>query len=160
MAERPLKDWERKKILERDNYTSQMRHYSEEKGWHTGCDNCPCPEHQFVEVHHVNPNGNGGSNDPPNLLTIFRCEHTGKRCDGSLVDPSEDFVVHPDMVEGFKNYRKGNTNAIAEVMQARKPLKEKGDIYWDTTHDAEMKQTAEERTLNAVNNGWQWKKKR
>lgn len=147
---------QRQAIIERDNHTSQMRHYSEEKGWHTECpNNCPVEKiKRKLNVHHVNPNGNGGSNDATNLLTIYECEHTGKKCNGELVDPEEKFVVHPDMIEGFKNYRKGNKNAIAEVMQKRKPLKERGEIYWNTDHDAEMQQTAIERTLNALNLGW------
>ncbi len=134
-----------------------MRHYSEEKGFYTGgnCDGCisklRAPK---LQVHRVDPNGNGGSNDAENLITVFECEHVGKRCDGTLIDDNSAFVIHPDMVAGFKQYRKGNKNAIAEVMIKRAPLKERGEIYWSTEHDVEMKETAVERTQNAVSKGW------
>jgi hypothetical protein len=132
-----------------------MRHYSEDCGFYSGCRECPIKEPKpKLHVHHVNPHGNGGSNDATNLLTIFECEHTGRMCDGSLADVTKKFVVHPDMVTGLRNYRKGNKNAIVEVMVKRKPLKEAGLIYWNTEHDEEMQQTAIERTQNAVARGW------
>lgn len=155
-----LTENQRRAIIERDNHTSQMRHYTEQCGFKPGCIDCPLPEQQKLHVHHVDPHGNGGTNDAVNLLTIFECEHVGKKCDGSLVDPTEKFVVHPDMVEGLKRYRKGDKYAIAKVMSAREPLKEHGDVYWNPDHDAEMKETAVERTLNALNNGWVYPKRR
>ncbi len=151
-----LTDKQRQAILQRDNHTSQMRHYSEEKGFTTGCqNNCPVEEiKRKLHVHHVNPHGNGGSNDATNLLTIYECEHVGKKCDGSLVDTTKSFVIHPDMVEGLKKYRAGNKNAIMEVMIKRQPIKESGGIYWNTDHDQEMQETAIQRTQNAVSRGW------
>lgn len=158
-----LTDSQKKKILERDEYTSQMQHYSEKGGFQKGCKDCPVAKKGLkrkLNVHHINPNGNGGSNDPQNLITVFECEHTGKMCDGKLVDPNKKFVIHPDMLRGFFEYRKGNKKAIQEVMDRRRPLKENGEIYWNTDHDAELKQTAIERTLNAVNLGWIYKSKK
>lgn len=157
-----LKAWQKKKILERDNYESQLQHYDEKTGFTKGCKDCPYKDKskRKLNVHHINPNGNGGSNDATNLITVYECEHTGKMCDGKLVDPKKKFVIHPDMLRGFFEYRKGNKNAIQEVMDRRRPLKENGEIYWSTDHDAELKQTAIERTLNAVNLGWMYKKKR
>ena len=150
-----LTQGQRNAIVQRDEGTSQMRHYSEEQGFHKGCAECPSKKGQpKLQVHHINPNGNGGSNDPQNLNTIFECEHTGKMCDGKLADPNKKFMVHPDMLQGFAEYRKGNKKAIQEVMVRRKPLKEHGEIYWSTDHDEEMAQTAVERTLNALNLGW------
>ena len=75
----PLTDAERKSILERDNYTSQMRHYSEEEGWHTGgyCEDETWQSCNDVHVHHIIPRGNGGTNNPENLITLFACEHVG-----------------------------------------------------------------------------------
>jgi hypothetical protein len=77
---------QRQAILERDDYTSQMRHYSEEKGFYNNeaCpyDGQPC---DHLSVHHVLPVREGARrgmkpedvNDPSNLITIFSCEHTG-----------------------------------------------------------------------------------
>jgi hypothetical protein len=76
---------QRADILSRDDYTSQMRHYSEEKGWHTGgycedggldCDN--------LQVHHIQPQGtfenyhDPEKDSPNNLITLFECEHSGR----------------------------------------------------------------------------------
>lgn len=69
---------QREAILERDEHTSQMRHYSEEKGWHTGgyCidggENCT-----DLHIHHIVPQREGGSDEPENLITLFACEHVG-----------------------------------------------------------------------------------
>lgn len=69
---------QRKAILKRDNNHSQMRHYSEEKGWYKN-ENCPydgkpCTK---LEVHHIVPQHLGGEDEPNNLLTISACEHRG-----------------------------------------------------------------------------------
>lgn len=77
----------RKKILERDNHTSQMRHYDEEKGWHTGgyCDDggegC-----ENLHVHHITPQRMGGKDEPDNLITVFSCEHNGVCPDEKIKD--------------------------------------------------------------------------
>lgn len=162
MAERPLTQAERRSILERDEYTSQMRHYTEDGGFQKGCRDCPIKDKgkRKLQVHHVNPNGNGGSNEPENLITVYECEHTGKMCDGTLADPNKKFVIHPDMLRGFFEYRKGNKKAIQQVMERRKPLKEKKEVYWNTDHDAEMAETAVERTQNAISLGWIFKRKK
>jgi hypothetical protein len=69
---------QRAAILDRDNHQSQMRHYSEEKGWHTGgyCEDggVGCTH---LEVHHTTPQGVGGEDTPENLITLYKCEHTG-----------------------------------------------------------------------------------
>lgn len=132
-----------------------MRHYSEEKGFHTGCqNNCQVPAIlRKLHVHHVNPHGNGGSNDATNLLTIYECEHTGRKCDGTLIG-DKSFVVHPDAVEAFKRYRAGVITAFKDMMIKRKPLKESGAIYWNTDHDEEMQETAIQRTQEASARGW------
>lgn len=162
MAERPLTQAERRSILERDEYTSQMRHYSEKRGFYKGCAECPLKgkSKPKLQVHHVNPNGNGGANEPENLITVNECEHVGKRCDGTLVYDSSSFVIHEDMRQGFEEYRKGDKKAIQRVMERRKPLKENGEVYWNTDHDAEMAQTAVERTQNAISLGWIFKRKK
>jgi len=68
------RDW----IIERDEGTSQMRHYSEEKGFynHKACphDGEPCGH---LEIHHILPRRVGGGASADNLLTVFKCEHTG-----------------------------------------------------------------------------------
>lgn len=69
---------QRKAILERDDNTSQMRHYSEEKGWHKGgyCEDEGegCTD---LHVHHIKPQRSGGNDEPENLITLFACEHVG-----------------------------------------------------------------------------------
>lgn len=162
MAERALTDSERKSILLRDENTSQMRHYTEKGGFQKGCKDCPLKGKgkPKLQVHHINPNGNGGANEPTNLITIYECEHNGRRCDGTLADSSKTFVVHPDMKQGFEEYRKGNKRAIQEVMERRKPLKQNKEVYWNTEHDAEMTETAFERTMNAISLGWIFKRKK
>jgi hypothetical protein len=76
---------ERLSILQRDDFHSQLRNYSEEKGFHTNenCpyDNRPCPH---LEVHHVLPVGAGGKNEPENLITLFSCQHVG-RCPSNRI---------------------------------------------------------------------------
>lgn len=158
-----ITDSQRKKILERDEHTSQMRHYSEKGGFQKGCGDCPLKgtTGKKLQVHHINPNGNGGTNDPQNLITVFECEHTGKMCNGKLADPKKKFIIHEDMLQGFSEYRAGDKSAIRKVMERRQPLKEHGEIYWNTDHDEEMAQTAKERTDNAVASGWKfWGRKK
>ena len=156
---RRQKQW----ILTRDNNTSQMRHYSEEKGWHCkdpttceGCDGKGCPRH----VHHINPQGNGGSNRPNNLITLFSCEHIGRKGNGDTVDPEKEFVVHPDNIRALKEYRAGNKDAYNELMDERSEKTKRGEPYWSTDHDIEMAQTAEERTNNEVAKGKKFTKKK
>lgn len=78
---------QREAILERDNHTSQMRHYSEEEGWHTGgyCEDggegC-----SHLAVHHIKPQREGGSDEPENLITLFECEHVGRCPSGKIRD--------------------------------------------------------------------------
>jgi len=83
--ELPLTKNQREAILERDDYHSQMRHYSEGRGWYKNdvCpyDGEPCPH---LHVHHIQPQRAHGGNDPTNLITIFECEHTG-RCPSNRI---------------------------------------------------------------------------
>lgn len=71
---------QREWVLRRDDYHSQMRHYSEEKGWYKNenCpyDNYPCDQ---LEVHHIKPMRMFGprGNSPENLITLHGCEHQG-----------------------------------------------------------------------------------
>jgi len=75
-AKRRLTRKQREAILRRDDYHSQMRHYSEERGWYVN-ENCPYDGEPCanLHVHHIQPVRAGGTNDPENLITIFSCEH-------------------------------------------------------------------------------------
>ena len=78
---------QRRAILERDNHTPQLRHYSEEKGWHKGglCSDGEQGKCDHLHVHHIKPQGvmkdanasRDDINDPYNLITTGACEHTG-----------------------------------------------------------------------------------
>ena len=74
---RPLTAKLRKAILERDNFTSQIRTYTEEDGWTNRgyCEDDSTCAH--LEVHHISPRGQGGGNVPENLITLFKCQHVG-----------------------------------------------------------------------------------
>jgi len=78
---------QREAIFERDDFTSQMRGYSEEKGWHIkegycadGGETC-----EWDHVHHEIPRGFGGTNTPENLITVHSCLHVGK-CPGGRIE--------------------------------------------------------------------------
>jgi hypothetical protein len=145
---------QRREIIERDDGQSQMRHYSEEQGWHTLP---PCePDGCKLQVHHIQLQRDGGQDVPDNLITLAQCEHTGKRCDGTMVDPTQDFVVHPDVIDAVNAYRGGVKNAFELMAQARNEVLGQGEIYHNPDHDAEMAETALERTLNAVAAGWRF----
>jgi len=83
--DRGLTKGQRLAILRRDNYMSQMRHYSEEKGWYK---NYACPydgkKCDHLHVHHIVPKHIGGEDVPDNLITLYECEHTG-RCPGRRI---------------------------------------------------------------------------
>lgn len=156
---------ERKAILKRDNFTSQLRHYTEEGGFKPpkGCiyDGKPCT---LLQVHHIDTQRNGGGDTPDNAITLYQCEHVGKCNQGRIhgekyVDPQKQFVVHEDMIRAFKEYAAGNTLAFQEMAERRNDLVAQGYLYHNTDHDAEMFQTAKERTLNALANGWIWPKR-
>lgn len=139
-----------------------MRHYSEEKGFYKrtreDCQVCVTTGKECgLQVHHINPRGNGGGNTPRNLITLFTCEHIGKRADGSLVDTHKEFVVHPDTVEAAKEYRAGNKSAYIDMAKKRDVIYQAGEPYWNTDHDVEMQETANENTDNAVGTGWRFR---
>lgn len=150
---------QRKAILERDNNTSQMRHYSEESGFApTPVEKCKACNGKGcgLQVHHIDPRRNGGGDTPDNLITLFACEHIGKKANGELADTSEEFVVHPDTTDALRSYRKGNKKAFQEMSTKRDIKLQHGEIYWNPDHDEEMKETAVERTQSAVAKGWKW----
>lgn len=157
-------DRQRRAILERDNYQGQMRHYDEVQGWHTGG---YCPEWQScdsVHVHHITPqrvaNINGWSrediNDPDNLITLYSCEHTGQCPRRYPIDPYNHFVVHPDVIEAMHEYPMLKGQAFENMGAKRDELLSQGIAYWNTDHDAEMYETAVERTILAESQGWHY----
>lgn len=149
---------QRQAILDRDNNTSQMRHYDERKGWVKGK---PCATSECaLQVHHIETQRNGGEDDPSNLITILECEHNGRCRTGEILDPEKTFIVHPDMPEVFQEYRKGNKNAFAQMFAKRNAKKEANEAYWNTEHDSEMAETASDNTKSAITKGWKWPWKR
>lgn len=84
-SRKPLTKGQRNAILNRDNYRSQMRHYSEDRGWYKNevCpyDREPCSS---LQIHHITPVRAGGKNEPDNLITISECEHVGKCKDNRI----------------------------------------------------------------------------
>lgn len=150
---------QRDSILERDNHHSQMRHHDESGGMAPmnekrckACNGQGCK----LQVHHIETQRIGGEDVPENLITLYECEHNGKLANGEFVDPNTDFVVHPDMITTFKEYRKGNKNAFAEMFTKRSQTIAKGEAYWNTDHDQEMAETARERTKSATIKGWKF----
>ena len=82
-----LTEKQRKAILERDDHTSQLLHYSEEEGFHRGgyCGDETWKTCSNLHVHHIRPQGvdkdaglsREDRDDPRNLITLFKCEHVG-----------------------------------------------------------------------------------
>jgi hypothetical protein len=74
---------------------------------------------------------------------------------GKFVDPEKAFIVHPDMVDFFTSYgERGMT--FEDVKKMRDWLTSNNEPYWNTDHDAEMLETAEERTRIAAAQGWKF----
>lgn len=82
---KPLTKAQREAILQRDEHTSQMRHYSEDRGFYN---NKACPYDNnlctSLQVHHIQPRRAHGGNEPENLITIFECEHVGRCKDNRI----------------------------------------------------------------------------
>lgn len=151
-----LTEKQRQAIIIRDEETSQMRHYSEQKGFFKkkkedclNCDGQGCG----LQVHHIDPRRNGGGDEPNNLITLFQCEHNGKKKKG-FADPKTEFVVHEDMIDVFKKYRNGDKKAFQKMSEERTAKLQSGIIYWNPDHDEEMLETAQERTKKATLLGW------
>lgn len=157
-------DRQRQAILERDEYQGQMRHYNEDRGWFTG-GYCDVPlSCQSLHVHHIVPqrilSAQGYTreeiNDPTNLITLYSCEHTGQCPHGKCVDPGSDYVVHPDVITAMHEYGALKGQAFENMAALRNQMIEEGIEYWNTDHDAEMSETAIERTINASSHGWHY----
>jgi hypothetical protein len=76
---------------------------------------------------------------------------------GKFLDTRKAFTVHPDMQTFFEQYGQGMT--FEEVRKLRDEMLANGEPYWQTDHDPEMKETAEERTKVAAARGWRWPRK-
>lgn len=138
-----------------------MRHYSEERGFHQegycGEESKNCPH---LHCHHIKPHrtNNGASENPRNLITLSSCEHNGicpsRKIRGGLkggkyTDDRKHFTVHPDIRDATMNY-KGSGNVFQEVFKKREEKLKRGEKYWNTDHDVEMKQTARERSITGL----------
>lgn len=157
----PFTEKQRRWIIARDDERSQMRHYSEESGWHvknpSTCRHCGGEGCQ-LHVHHIVPQRVGGEDSPYNGITLYQCEHIGRTPTG-LIDPSKEFVVHPDMIDAFKNYD-GTNSSFISVFRTRDALARVEIPFHNTDHDVEMLQTATERTDNKIMSGHPWPIKR
>lgn len=159
---------QRESIIERDGGRSQMRHYSEERGFFQS-DPSTCKECEGkgckLQVHHIEPQRYAQAvlnllatdyDEPYNLITLYECEHNGRLADGTFADPKTDFVVHPDMIDTFKAYRAGDTKAFDKMFARRNELLAQGLAYWNPLHDDEFKEVARILTDNAVTQGWRF----
>ena len=165
---KPLSKSQREAILKRDDYQSQMRHYTEEKGWHTGgyCEDGGegCTN---LEVHHIKPRRTCETQEEAdnarNLITLYSCEHTGvckdrkmKEGGGKYTDSQHHTTINSDMRDARKNYKGRGGNTFAETFRRRNEMleRDKNIKYWDHDHDIEMRETAEERTVINAIKGW------
>ena len=172
MSERikPLSKAQRDAIVARDDGQSQMRHYTEEKGWYTGgyCEDGGegCND---LQVHHIKPRRTcetqEEADNPRNLITLYACEHNGKckdrkikRGDGKYTNEQHHTTVHSDMRDAIKNYKgnKRDDNSFQQTFKRRNEMiaKNKDVVYYDPDHDTEMTETAEERTVVGAIKGW------
>jgi hypothetical protein len=79
--------------------------------------------------------------------------------EGDKYLPDEEFCVHPDIKETMKNY-KGDRRIFGKLFKQRDEQLEGGEPFWNTDHDVEMKETAEQRTLQASMEGWVYPSKK
>lgn len=162
----------RKSILERDNHTSGMLHYSEQDGWYTG-GYCldrgnDCAD---IHIHHIDPQRNGGGDTALNTIALYACEHIGickaariipqlaipvvDRKPNKYVDPNKAFVVHPDITEAFMSYD-GTGDPFKDTFKARNEALARGEKYWNDGHDAQFREHARARSIDAglIAAGW------
>lgn len=73
------------------------------------------------------------------------------------VDPEKAFVVHPDMGRALRDYRPDG-DSLGEVFEWRDQMASSGEEYWNTDHDDEMRETAENRSKDAgiITSGWRF----
>ena len=62
---------------------------------------------------------------------------------GKWIDTQKKFVIHQDILEGLMHYEPDN-NSLKDVFEGRDKMTQEGQEYWNTDHDEEMRQTAEE----------------
>lgn len=167
-----LTEKQRHSIIERDWGTSQLLHYNEKEGWYKGG---YCAERggdcTDLHAHHIDPQRNGGGDTELNIILLYACEHVGickqarliselaipvaDRKPNKYVDPEKAFVVHPDITEAFMNYN-GTEDPFKAVFAARQAALDRGEVYWNTDHDEQFRQTARERSMDAeiIAAGW------
>lgn len=153
---------QRRLIIERDNGKPAMRHYDEDRGWHTG-GYCGSDECDHLQVHHIDTQRNGGGNTSDNLITLAQCEHTGvcptRQIIGGVRNGKytndQQFVVHPDIREAMMNYT-GDRSSFSEIFSRRDQCVADGETYHNDDHDSEMAETALQNTLAAIARGWKF----
>jgi len=57
---------------------------------------------------------------------------------------ADKFVIHPDQKEWLKNYS-GDPRELEAMFRLRSEALQAGVDFWNTDHDAEMKETARDR---------------
>lgn len=167
-----LTEKQRHSIIERDWGTSQLLHYNEKEGWYKGG---YCRERggdcTDLHIHHIDPQRNGGGDEPNNLITLYACEHVGickqnrivpevalhieGKKQGKFVDPERAFVVHPDITRAFLGYD-GTDDYFKKIFHDRDERVKNGEYYWNTDHDEQFARTARERSIDAdmIAGGW------
>lgn len=68
--DRNIPDPVRGRVLRRDGFACQNCGWTQEQ-WHNA-------DPRFLELHHLDPHGKGGSNEPPNLITLCNICHDDK----------------------------------------------------------------------------------
>ena len=167
-----LTEKQRRLILDRDDHTSQLTQYSEEKGWHRSQGYCGDGENcTHLHVHHVEPSGIGMSegknrkdiDTASNLITVFECEHTGRCPERKLpggakyveIGSEEQLVIHPDTTLAYQNYRGIRKPTSFDVMaEIRAEARANGEVYWEDSWDTILTDTADERTRCKAAEGW------
>ena len=81
-----LTEKQRHSIIERDWGTSQLLHYNEKEGWYKGG---YCQERggdcTDLHVHHIDPQRNGGGDEPTQLTTKSKTKSDGRSVAASCI---------------------------------------------------------------------------
>lgn len=71
-------------------------------------------------------------------------------------NPETQFVIHPDNVVMYQRYAQVGPQAVQEMRESRDQLAREGKPYHNTDHDAEMTESARERTQVKAAAGWRF----
>ena len=74
-------------------------------------------------------------------------------------NPKKQFVVHPDMIKAYIEYN-GSDDSFQKVFDERDRLLGEGKQCHNSDHDAEMLETARERTARAAMSGHKYPRRK